>query len=282
MALVSVKQALKDAQAGGYALALFDTYDMQATDGIFQAFEEKRAHAFIGLYDRFFEQPNAAANVAYIREAAASTKVPVSLMLDHGASFEQCIRAISLGFTDVMFDGSKLPLEENIAQTKLVVRAARAVGVAVEAELGHVGSGNEYQSFGAKRAGFTDPAVVERFAAETGVDFLAVAIGTAHGVYQGEPHLDLELLDAIRRRVEVPLVMHGGSGLSDAQFRSAIEHGIAKINVATELFMTSAKRIVDAARAKDLSYFEIARLASGTFCERCGHYIDLFGEAGRV
>ena len=85
------------------------------TDGIFQAFEEKRAHAFIGLYDRFFEQPNAAANVAYIREAAASTKVPVSLMLDHGASFEQCIRAISLGFTDVMFDGSKLPLEENIS-----------------------------------------------------------------------------------------------------------------------------------------------------------------------
>ena len=282
MALVSVKQALKDAQAGGYALALFDTFDMHATDGIFQAFEEKRAHAFIGLYGGFFEQPNAAANVAYIREAAASTKVPVSLMLDHGASFEQCIRAISLGFTDVMFDGSKLPLEENITQTKLVVRAARAVGVAVEAELGHVGSGKEYQSFGAKRMGFTDAATVERFAAETGVDFLAVAIGTAHGVYQGEPHLDLELLDAIRRRVEIPLVMHGGSGLSDVQFRSAVEHGIAKINVATELFMTSAKRIVGAARDKDLSYFEIARLASETFRERCGYYIDLFGEADRV
>ena len=141
---------------------------------------------------------------------------------------------------------------------------------------------NEYQSFGAKRVGFTDPATVERFVAETGVDFLAVAIGTAHGVYQGEPHLDLELLDAIRRRVEIPLVMHGGSGLSDAQFRSAIEHGIAKINVATELFMTSAKRIVGAARAKDLSYFDIARLASDTFRERCGYYIDLFGEADRV
>ena len=282
MALVSVKQALKDAQAGGYALALFDTFDMPATDGIFQAFEEKRAHAFIGLYGGFFEQPNADANVAYIREAAASVKVPVSLMLDHGASFEQCIRAISLGFTDVMFDGSKLPLEENITQTKLVVRAARAVGVAVEAELGHVGSGQEYQSFGAKRMGFTDAATVERFATETDVDFLAVAIGTAHGVYQGEPHLDLELLDAIRRRVEIPLVMHGGSGLSDVQFRSAVEHGIAKINVATELFMTSAKRIVGAARDKDLSYFEIARLASATFRERCGYYIDLFGEADRV
>jgi fructose-bisphosphate aldolase class II len=208
--------------------------------------------------------------------------VAVSLVLDHGAGFVQCIRAVSLGFTYVMFDGSKLPLEENITQTKLVVRAARAVGVAVEAELGHVVSGQEDQSFGAKRMGFTDAATVERFATETDVDFLAVAIGTAHGVYQGDPHLDLELLDAIRRRVEIPLVMHGGSGLADAQFRSAIEHGIAKINVATELFMTSAKRIVGAARDKDLSYFEIARLASATFRERCGYYIDLFGEAGRV
>jgi fructose-bisphosphate aldolase class II len=282
MALVSVKQALLDARAGGYALALFDTFDMHTTDGMISAFEEKRAHAFIGLYGGFFEQPNAAANVAYIRAAASALKAPASLILDHGASFEQCIRAISLGFTDVMFDGSKLPLEDNIAQTKLVVRAAHAVGVSVEAELGHVGSGKEYQSFGAKRMGFTDPATVERFAAETGVDFLAVAIGTAHGVYQGDPRLDLDLLDAIRSRVEIPLVMHGGSGLTDAQFRAAIEHGVAKINVATELFMTAADRMVAAARAKSPSYFELARLAADAFRERCGHYIDLFGQAGRA
>ncbi len=282
MALVSVKQALLAAQAGGYALPLFDTFDMAATDGMFQAFEAKRAHACIGLYGGFFERPNARANVAYIRECAATAKVPVSLMLDHGASFEQCVLAISLGFTDVMFDGSRLPLEENIAQTRLVVRAAHAVGVAVEAELGHVGSGREYQSFGAKRLGFTDPAAVERFVAETGVDFLAVAIGTAHGVYQGEPQLDLDLLREIRRRVEIPLVMHGGSGLSDAQFRGAIEAGIAKVNVATELFMTSAQRITEAARARELSYFDISRIAATTFQERCGFYIDLFGAAGRV
>ncbi len=282
MALVSVKQALLAAQAGGYALPLFDTFDMPATDGMFQAFEARRAHAFIGLYGGFFEQPNARSVVAYIRECAATAKVPVSLMLDHGASFEQCIRAIALGFTDVMFDGSKLPLAENIAQTRLVVRAAHAAGVAVEAELGHVGSGREYQSFGAKRLGFTDPAAVEQFVAETGVDFLAVAIGTAHGVYQGEPQLDLDLLRDIRRRVDIPLVLHGGSGLSDAQFRSAIEAGIAKVNVATELFMTSAQRITEAARARDLSYFDIPRIAAATFQERCSFYIDLFGAAGRV
>lgn len=282
MALISIKDTLKAAQAGGYALALFDTYDMPATDGMLRAFEDRRAPAFVGLYGGFFEQPNANAIVAYIREAAASAQVPVSLMLDHGSSFEQCIRAIGLGFTDVMYDGSKLPLEENIANTKAVVRAAHAVGVAVEAELGHVGSGREYQSFGARRLGFTDPATVERFVNETGVDFLAVAIGTAHGVYQGEPHLDLDLLRAIRARVAIPLVMHGGSGLTDDQFRSAIQAGINKINVATELFMTSAQRITAEARARDLSYFDIARLAADTFCQRCTHYIDLFGEAGKA
>lgn len=280
MALVSAIRAVQRAQAGGYALPLFDTFDMAATDGMLQAFEEKRAHAFIGLYGGLFEQPNAAANVAYIREAAGRASVPASLMLDHGASFEQCIRAIALGFTDVMFDGSRLPFEENIAQTRLVVRAAHAAGVAVEAELGHVGSGKEYQSFGARRLGFTDPALVERFVAETGVDMLAVAIGTAHGVYQGDPQLDLDLLREIRRRVDIPLVMHGGSGLSDEQFRAAIANGIAKVNVATELFMTSAQRIVAAARDKELSYFDINRIAAATFRERCGFYIDLFGAAG--
>jgi fructose-bisphosphate aldolase class II len=282
VALISIKEALKAAQAGGYALALFDTFDMHTTDGMVLAFEEKKAPAFIGLYGGFFEQPNARAVTAYIREQAAAAKVPVSLMLDHGASFEQCIRAISYDFTDVMFDGSKLPLEENIAQTKLVVRAAHAVGVAVEAELGHVGSGQEYQSFGARRLGFTDPDTVEHFAAETGVDFLAVAIGTAHGVYQGDPKLDLDLLTAIRKRVDIPLVMHGGSGLSDEQFRSAIEHGVAKINVATELFMTAAKRMVSAARGKDLSYFDLSRLAAEAFRDRCSHYIELFGESQKA
>lgn len=282
MALVSVIQALKAAQAGGYALPLFDTFDMAGTDGMFRAFEAQRAHACIGLYGGFFDQPNAHAFTAYIRQQAATATVPVSLILDHGASFEQCIRAISYGFTDVMFDGSKLSLEDNIAQTKQVVRAAHAVGVAVEAELGHVGSGQEYLNFGAQRLGFTDPATVERFAAETGVDFLAVAIGTAHGIYQGEPQLDLALLRAIRGRVDMPLVLHGGTGLSAAQFRSAIESGVAKINVATDLFTTSAQRITAAAREKDIPYFDIARIIAATFQERCSFYIELFGASGKA
>ena len=132
------------------------------------------------------------------------------------------------------------PLEENIANTRRVVAAAHAAGVGVEAELGHVGMGDQYDSEGRRGIGFTDPANVERFVEQTGVDFLAIAFGTAHGFYNGEPHLDLDLLSEIRRRVDVPLVMHGGTGLSDEQFRAAIAAGINKINFATSIMNSAA------------------------------------------
>ncbi len=280
MSLVSILPHLKRAQQYHYALPLFDTVDMYSTDAMFAVLEEKKAPAMIAIYAGGLEHPNTPALAAYIRTRAASATVPVSLMLDHGGSFEHCIQAISLGFTDVMYDGSRLPLEENIANTRLVVRAAHAVGVAVEAELGHVGSGSEYQEFGAQRKGFTDPDEVERFVAETGVDVLAIAIGTAHGLYVGEPHLDLDLLREIRARVDIPLALHGGSGCSDEQFRAAIAAGITKINVATDLYVTTAHRLSEAARAKDMDYFAFGKVAVDSFIERCGHYLDVFGATG--
>lgn len=282
MPLVSIAQELARAQAGRYAVPLFDTADARSTDGMVQALEEKRAPGIIALYAGQMEQPNARALAAYIRARAEGAGVPISLMLDHGASFEQCVKALAYGFTDVMYDGSKLPLEENIANTQLVVRAAHAVGVAVEAELGQVGSGREYQTFGAQRRGFTDPETVERFVAETGVDFLAVAIGTAHGLYDGEPEIDLELLAEIRRRVEVPLVLHGGTGVSEEQFRGAIQGGISKINVATDLFVTAGRRLIRAAAAEGASYWSLNKTATESFRERSAYYVDLFGATGRA
>ncbi|MGB9596568.1 MAG: class II fructose-bisphosphate aldolase, partial [Candidatus Poribacteria bacterium] len=200
----------------------------------------------------------------------------------HGASFEQCIKAISYGFTDVMYDGSRLPLEENIKNTKDVVRAAHAVGVYVEAELGHVGRGSEYQSFGALRKGFTDPDTVELFVKETNVDFLAIAIGTAHGLYQGDPQLDLDLLKEIRSCIDVPLVLHGGSGCTEEQFRSAIRSGISKINIATDLFMTAGKKLVEVAKGENPSYFSMCNSATEAFRDRCMYYVDLFGATGKA
>lgn len=282
MPLVSIKEELARAQVGGYALPLFDTFDIESTEAMFETMAELRAPAMIALYQSAFDRPNGVAFAAYIRERAKTAPGPVSLMLDHGASFEQCMRAIYAGFTDVMFDGSKLPVDENIAITQQVVAAAHAVGVGVEAELGHVGSGSEYQTYGRQRKGFTDPATVERFVAETGVDYLAIAIGTAHGIPDGgDPDIDLDLLAEIRSRVDIPLVMHGGSGCTDAQFRGAIEAGIQKINVATTLVRSAGEAVVAAAAGESPSYFGLKQAAHASFVDRCAFHLRLFGAAGR-
>ena len=183
-----------------------------------------------------------------------------------------------------MLDGSGLPYAENIAQTRIVVRAGHAAGIPVEAELGHVGNASDRID----RHGFTDPDLVKRFVDETGVDALAVAIGNAHGLYSGEPHLDLDLLAEISRRTDVPLALHGGSGLSEAQFKGAIQLGIAKVNIGTDLYVSTAKAVSARAQgaqgAQDgaMSYFDINQTMFSTFKERCRYYIDLFGGSGKA
>ncbi len=282
MSLVSMIRELEKARAGGYAVPCFDTFDMMGAAGIISALEARRAPGIIGLYTRWMEQTEGRAFVQLVRAMAEDATVPVSLVLDHGASFEHCVKALALGFSDVMYDGSKLPLDENIAQTKLIVRAAHAVGAGVEAELGHVGSGHDYQSFGALGKGFTDPAAAERFVAETGVDALAVAIGTAHGQYQGEPRLALDLLAEIRARVAIPLVLHGGSGLAATQFRNAIEGGVAKINIFTELAIEARDRLLaEAGRGEATLLSLLAQVREG-FQHQCERHIDMFGAAGKA
>jgi fructose-bisphosphate aldolase class II len=145
-----------------------------------------------------------------------------------------------------------------------------------------VGRGREYEDHETRRQGFTDPDAVERFVAETGVDLLAIAIGTAHGLYAGDPQLDFDLLREIRARVDLPLVLHGGSGVTEEQFRTAIAGGISKINVATDLFVTTGRRLVEAAQAEGVSYFALTQAAVASFEERCGYYLDLFGASGNA
>lgn len=280
MALVSILEELRRAQEGRYALPLYDTADTHSTEGMLAAFESHRSGGMIALYQSVFDRPNGEALAAYIRKRAQEVSVPISLMLDHGQSFEQCIRALVCGFTDVMYDGSQLPLEENIATTRSVVRAAHAVGAAVEAELGHVGRGCDYADVETRRKGFTDPDVVEMFIEETRVDILAIAIGTAHGMYDGEPQIDVDLLKEIHRRVDIPLALHGGSGCTEAQFREVVAEGISKVNVATDLFMTAGRRIHERAAAGESSYHAFGRVATGAFEDRCGYYLDLFSATG--
>lgn len=282
MPLSSIAPALARAARGGYAIPLFDVFDSQSIDGLFDAVREKQAPVIVAIPSRVLDNDNIPALVAYIRQRAAPVQTPVALMLDHGRSFEHCVKALTMGFTDIMFDGSQLSFEENVATTQAVVRAAHAVGALAEAELGHVGRGVDYQTFGAQRKGFTDPALAERFVRETGADLLAVAIGNAHGLYDGTPTIDLDLLRAIRQGTGVPLVLHGGTGLSEAQFRAAIAGGIAKVNISTDLYVTTTRRLADALASKPVIYADVISLSCESFRERCAYYFDLFGATGRA
>ncbi len=273
---------LDKAREHGYAVPSFNTFDMLSAQGIIAALEAKHAPGIVAIYSGVLDQPHARVFTGLIRALAQEADVPVSICLDHGASFEHCVKALSLGFTDVMYDGSELPLEENIANTRLVVRAAHAAGAAVEAEIGHVGHGSTYQSFGAQGKGFTDPDAAERFVAETGVDFLAIAIGTAHGLFEGEPNLAFDLLAKIRERVPVPLVLHGGSGLSDEQFREAVAGGICKINVFTNLAVEASRRLSIAAQDENVSYFTLTAQIREAFQDLCAHYLEVFGTMNRA
>jgi fructose-bisphosphate aldolase class II len=281
MTLTSIKNELEKARRERYAIPLFDVFEMQGMEGVMDALIEKRAPTIIGIYSPYAALPNCRSLAAYVRCRAEDTDVPVSLMLDHGASVEQCLEVLSYGFTDVMYDGSKLPLEENIANTKRVVETAHAIGVGVEAELGHVGMGDQYDSLGSQRIGFTDPEDVERFVEETGVDFLAIAFGNAHGFYKGEPRLNLDLVAEIRQRVDVPLVMHGGTGLSDEQFHAAIATGICKINFATSILNTAADNMRLAAASPDASMFDIYAGIRAAYSQWCSRLCEVFGAAGR-
>ncbi|MBD3181852.1 ketose-bisphosphate aldolase [Candidatus Poribacteria bacterium] len=281
MPLVSILGELKKARENSYAIGCFDIVEPLGTQGLVSAMEKKSSPGIIGIWSGMLDRPNARALVNHTRTMAQDSTVPISLILDHGRSFEHCIKAISMGFTDVMYDGSKLSLEENISNTIMVVQAAHAVGVKVEAELGQVGSGHNYQSFGAIRKGFTDPDTVVQFVEKTNVDMLAVAIGSAHGTYQGDPELDLELLCEIRSRTDVPLVLHGGSGLSDDQFRTVVAGGICKVNIFTNLAVESTKRMLEEAKSPEASYSSLTNKIREAFEYECERLIDVFGSAGK-
>lgn len=287
MSITPASELLRRASREGYAIPSFDVWDIAGAEGVLEALRDRRAPGIIAVYSAVFQQPFARGFLAYLRARAEEVSVPVALLLDHGASLEECARAMRFGCTDVMFDGSRLPLPANAAETRIIVRAAHAAGVGVEAEVGHVGQAADADETAQRHEGYTDPVAAAGFVAETGVDFLAVAIGTAHGVYKGEPHLELDLLREIRRAVDVPLVLHGGTGLGGDMLAAAIAEGIAKINVSTDLFLSAGSRVatgewahVETPWTNDPTYFRIAATVSDAFRERCLYYIDLFGAAG--
>ena len=284
MALVPLKDLLADAELGRYAVGAFNCNNMEIIQAIITAATIEKSPVIIQASQGALKY----AGLEYIsmltKLAAELAPVPVALHLDHGTSFEQAVKCIHAGFTGVMVDGSRYPLEENIALVNRVLSVARPCGVSVEGELGKITGTEDDIYVSAKEALYTDPDEACYFVEKTDLDALAIAIGTAHGQYKGEPKLDMDRLSEIDRRIDVPIVLHGSSGVPDDTLREAIAHGVRKINIDTNIrehFMAAAK----AALAEDPGMLDPRKMlapAREAAIEIIREKIRVFGSNGRA
>lgn len=233
MSLVTSENMLLDAMRGGYAVGAFNVENMEMVKAVIAAAEEMRAPVILQTTPSTVKYGTLATFYALVHGEARKAKVPVALHLDHGSSFDLSVQAIKEGYTSIMIDGSHGTFEENIDVTKRVVAVAKPNGIPVEAELGKVGGKED--DLEAEADTNTDPMEAREFVERTGIQSLAIAIGTAHGFYIGTPVLDKERLSEIKKVVDIPLVLHGASGLTDEEVMECVRRGICKVNFATEL-----------------------------------------------
>ena len=277
--LANLNTVLKNAQNGGYAVGLFNTIDSQMLSAVIAAAEELHSPVIVGTAEvllPFGELPVLAPAMV---ELAKRASVPVVVHYDHGLTYARCVEALQLGFTSIMYDASAKDIETNYRETAELVKLAHAMGATVEGEIGHVGdtvNGDEnavdlYTTVEQARA----------YVENTGVDALAIAIGTAHGAYTHKPRLDLNRLSQIRSALDTPLVLHGGSGLSDDDFRNVIAGGIAKINIYTDI-CTAAEKAMREGLDKGLIYQGMCAIKLQKVKEAAMEKMRLFGSAGKA
>ena len=257
MGLVNTVDMLKHADEYSYAVGAFNVINLDFLNGILDAAETMQSPVIINIAQVHFPYVNIEQITPAVKYMAENASVPVVLNLDHGVTFEAVVRALRCGFSAVMYDASKKPLEQNIEETRLVVKMAHSVGVSVEAELGQVGGAEGGKKTAkARREFFTDPGEAEKFVNETGIDTLAVSVGNVHGFYEGEPELDFDLIHELKHRTGIPLVLHGGSGISDDDFRRAVQLGIRKINFFTEMSKLATDRVRELLRSSEVFFIQ--------------------------
>lgn len=284
MPLVSVTELLLKADRDGYAVGAFNANNMEIVQAILKAAEIEKAPVIMQASQGAISYAGLNFITGMVRIAADSSPVPVALHLDHGTDFDQVLACIEGGFTSVMYDGSKLPLEENIALTKKVISIAGPAGVSVEAELGKIGGTEDHVHVSEKEARYTDPEEARYFVEKTGVESLAIAIGTAHGQYKGEPKLDFERLAEIRSLVNIPIVLHGSSGVPDEAIRQAISMGVRKVNIDTnirEAFVGAMRKVITD-NPNEIDPRKILGPARDATIEIIREKIRLFGSTGRA
>ena len=277
--LVNLNEVLKKAQKGKYAVGLFNTTDTDMLQAVIETAEESNSPVILGTAEVLLPYGELKLIAPSVIAAAKRAKVPVVVHYDHGLTFDRCIEALKLGFSSIMFDGSAKPYEQNIAETREMVKIAHAFGATVEGEIGHVGEAAKEDNLLTDM--YTTPEEAKAYLEATGVDALAVAIGSAHGVYKKKPMLNIERLKEISGAVKVPLVLHGGSGLSDDDFKNTIRNGIAKVNIFTDLCLAGERAMKDG-EEKKLGYLETRNLKVEYIKEAVKHKMALFGSVNKA
>ncbi len=274
--LVNMRDLLADARVGGYAVGSFSVANMEMVLGVLQAAEELRAPVILQIAEVRLRQSPLELIGPLMVAAARQASVPVAVHFDHGKTEQKIGQALELGFTSVMFDGSHLPLDENIAETCRIIEMARPYGAAVEAEIGCVGGSED----GSEEIAMADAV---RFEQETGVDALAIAIGNAHGNYKATPKLRFDILAQVAEDTHTPLVLHGGTGISPEDFRRCAQTGIQKINIATATFDSVEQTVRGAYDAGAIGgYYDLQGAEVQGAYKNAHRHILIFGTDGKA
>ncbi|MGF9915968.1 class II fructose-1,6-bisphosphate aldolase [Paenibacillus ehimensis] len=284
MPLVSMNEFLPKAKANKFAVGQFNMNNLEFAQAITEAAEELKSPFIFGVSEGALKYMGIEFTVAIAEAAAKKSGLPIALHLDHGSSFEVAMKCIRAGFSSVMFDGSHYSFEENIRLTKEVVKTAHAMGVSVEGELGTIGGVEDDISVDESDANLAKPEEAIRFYEETGVDCLAIAVGTAHGMYAGEPNIRFDIIEKVSKAIPVPVVLHGGSGVPDEMIRKSIEAGVGKINVNTENQVACTQTIREVLN-KDAKVYDPRKYltpARKAMVEVVKSKIQLFGSANQA
>ena len=280
--LVNMNDVLLPAKKGSYGVGYFNAVNVEMARAIIETAEELRAPVMVGTAEILLPAMELARVAEYLIPMAEKASVPVCVHYDHGLTFEKCMQALELGFTSIMYDCSTAPYEENIEKVSEMVKICHAMGRTVEGELGHVGDNAGAGKLENPSDYFTDPETAADFVKRTGVDSLAVAVGNAHGDYAFPPKLDFERIRVIAEKTGIPLVLHGGSGLSDTDFKTAVKEGVAKVNIFTDIDKAGKRGIEAGLAAGEKSMMGLIPYEIDAMKEVVRDKILLFGSNGKA
>lgn len=280
--LVNMKEMLDKARKEQYGIGFFNAVNVEMARAVIETAEELHAPVIVGTAEVLLPAMSLERVAEYLIPMARKASVPVAVHYDHGLTFEKCMEALKLGFSSVMYDCSTASYEENLDRVAEMVRVCHGMGVTVEGELGHVGDNEGAGKLENPSDYYTDPAVAADFVRKTGVDALAVAVGNAHGDYKFPPKLDFERITAIREATGTPLVLHGGSGLSDDDFREAVRRGVCKINIFTDLDKAGKAGIEEGLKKGATSMMGLIPYEIEAMKEVVRNKIGLFGSDNRA